>query len=394
MNNPTPGGASDVPKEALGRALRDAHDYFRQPRTLDPSWVPDYLNRRNLYAQLRSAGIGYAPSGWTSLLDHLRRRGHSEDALVAAGLARPASTGNLIDHFRDRLMIPVVDADRRLVGFIGRAAPTADPDVVPKYLNSPTTALFDKGRLLYALGEDRAELTAGALPILVEGPLDRLALRQAAGNLAIIGVAPLGTAFTAHQAHQLAELIGPRRPVAVALDPDAAGRTATVRAWDRLTDAGLTNLLHITLPEGRDPADIVRAGRTQRLRHAIVHARPLAIVVADHRIAEAGNLDHLNKRHAVLEHVLAQDLTRVGADRVAPYLAHLAQHLQLDHQTVTAAALDRLTPTTTSRAEHAYESFSARIHAAESYPPSTHDGKTRPATVLPALDHHRDLSID
>lgn len=353
------------------RALRDAHTYFRHPRTLDPSWVPDYLNRRNLYPQLRYAGIGYAPAGWTTVLDHLRSRGHSDDVLVAAGLARTASTGNLIDHFRDRLIVPVVDADRQLVGFIGRAAAYAGPDV-PKYLNSPATALFDKSRLVYALGEDRTQLAAGALPILVEGPLDRLALRQAAGNLNIVGLAPLGTAFTEHQAHQLADTIGTRRPVAVALDPDAAGRQAAIRVWDRLTDAGLTNLLHVNLPDGRDPADLVHAGHGQRLRHAIMVARPLALAVADHRIAEAGNLDHLQKRLAVLHYVLDHDLAKVPTDRISPYLAHLTQRLQLDHQTVTYAAVEHLTAPTNAPPGMVVEAFGARIHAAEGFPYDSH----------------------
>ena len=330
------------PNELLN-ALRDAHTYYRRPRTLDDSWVPDYLNRRNLYPQLRQAEIGYAPTGWTHLLDHLRRLGHSDGTLVAAGLARQASTGRLIDHFRDRLMIPILDADGQLAGFTGRSAPEAKPDV-PKYLNSPATPLFDKSRLLYGAGEDHDTLKAGAMAILVEGPLDRLAIRQAAGNLVIVGVAPLGTAFTDHHAQQLADITGRRRPVAVAFDPDPAGRHAVVRAWDQLTDAGITNLLHVALPHDHDPADLVRAGHHQQLRHAIIHARPLSLAVADHRIAEAGTLDHFDKRYAVLHHVLDHDLPRIPPNQISTYLAHLTQQLHLDHTTVTAAAVDRITP--------------------------------------------------
>ena len=379
----------------LRAALHDAHAYFRQPRTLDSSWVPDYLNRRNLYPQMGVAGIGYAPGGWSTLLDHLRSRGHTDDALVGAGLARLASTGNLIDHFRDRLMVPVSDAQRHLVGFVGRAGPTAGPDV-PKYVNSPATALFDKRQVLYALGEDRAELQGGAMPILVEGPLDRLALRQAAGNLAIVGLAPLGTALTRDQATLLARVIGPRRPVGVALDADPAGRLAAVRAWDQLTGAGLTNLLHIALPEGRDPADLVRAGHGRHLRHAIVHARPLAFAVADQRIADASqtsNLDHLEKRYAVLRHVLDRDLLRVPIDRIGPYLGHLAARLQLDHETVTAAAADRISPTTE------VEAFTASICSAESFPavdnpPSGSGGHDLSARGTEDRRHHPTLDRD
>lgn len=327
----------------LRRALEHAHTFFRSPRILDPSWVGNYLNRRNLYGQLRFAGIGYAPAGWTVLVDHLRRGGYTDPIIEAAGLGRRASTGQLIDHFRDRLVIPMTDANRRLVGFVGRAAERSGPDV-PKYLNSPSTQLYDKSRVLYALGEDRSLLQHGAMPVLVEGALDRLALRQAAHHLAVVGLAPSGTALTAGQVDQLVDVVGTRRPIAVALDADQAGREATLRAWTHLTAAGARNLLHIALPEGRDPADLVRAGHDRQLRHAIVASRPLSVVVADHKIAAAGPIDHLHGHVGVLRQVLAEDLAFVPIDKMNVYLGHLARRLGLDHAAVTAAAADQLAP--------------------------------------------------
>lgn len=113
-----------------------------------------------------------------------------------------------------------------------------------------------------------------------------------------------------------------------------------------------------------------------RLRRAIMVARPLALGVADQRIADAAGGRDLDfqKRYAVLQHVLDHDLHRIPTDRISPYLAHLTQRLRLDHQTVTAAAVDRLVPnlTSTGRPEHIVEGFTARIHAAECFPARQH----------------------
>ena len=151
-------------------------------------------------------------------------------------------------------------------------------------------------------------------------------------------------------------------PVAPSLSPSIptpAGRHAAFRVWDRLTGAGFTNLLHVGLPDGRDPADLSEPATIMRLRRAIMVARPLALGVADQRIADAAGGRDLDfqKRYAVLQHVLDHDLHRIPTDRISPYLAHLTQRLRLDHQTVTAAAVDRLVPnlTSTGRPEHIVE---------------------------------------
>jgi DNA primase len=101
--------------------------------------------------------IGYAPRGWTTLITYLRGRGHHDVEIQAAGLARPSSRGTLIDHFRDRVMLPVHDEQGNLAGFIGRARPGSGPDV-PKYLNTPETGSYKKGNLLFGLHQARERL--------------------------------------------------------------------------------------------------------------------------------------------------------------------------------------------------------------------------------------------
>ena len=173
--------------------------------------------------------IGYAPAGWTALTSHLRRLGHHDDAIQAAGLATCSSRGTLIDRFRDRIMLPVHDAAGMLAGFTGRAHPDAGPDT-PKYLNSPQTATYKKSHLLFGLYQARPDLARGAIPVIVEGAFDAIAVSIAdPGRHA--GLAPCGTALTSQQAAQLSQAADlPRTGILVAFDSDTAGRKAAIRA--------------------------------------------------------------------------------------------------------------------------------------------------------------------
>ena len=337
-------GLSEQDRAAALQALTDAARFYRGQ--VERSWVPDYLNRRNLYSQLGPAGLGHAPGGWATTRNHLRRHGHTDAVLVAAGLVRRTQQGRLVDVFRDRLMVPLTTSQGVLVGFTGRAIPDAADDV-PKYLNSPASDIFAKHDLLYGLAEGAEALRRGAMPVLVEGPLDRLALTVAARGLAVVGLAPCGTAFGPRQARALLNTIGARRPVAVALDPDPAGRDATRRAWEVLTGAGAQHLRHVALPDGRDPAELVRNGRAKVLRHAIATSTPLAHAVADTTITAAAISPEDWPRALTLARQLFQtDLPRVPTDQVASYVAHVAGRLHLDLETATAAAADAVSTTT------------------------------------------------
>ena len=159
---------------AIRRVLLDAERFYLTQ--VHESWVPGYLTTRGSDQTVMTRWhIGYAPGGWTTLLSHLRSLGY-EDALVeAAGLSRRSSRGTFIDIFRDRAMLPIRDEQDNLAGFIGRASPGAPPSV-PKYLNSPQTAVYAKGNILFGLHQARDHLAAGAQPVLVEGPFDAIAV--------------------------------------------------------------------------------------------------------------------------------------------------------------------------------------------------------------------------
>lgn len=236
--------------------------------------------------------LGYAPPGWTRLADDLLARGFVEQELLDAGLARRCSRGSLIDVFRDRIMFPVHDHDHdgQVAGFIGRdlsGAPTA-----PKYLNTSETPLFSKGTLLYGLHEARAASPQACRPILVEGPLDVLAIAarsRLTGDGRLLPVASCGTAVTSTQAKLIAEAAAASSvPVVVAMDGDTAGRAAALCAGEQLRRHRLDVLVAV-LPNGIDPAEyLTNAGNTLRVFDTD-GALPLLTVQVQNCIAVQGD---------------------------------------------------------------------------------------------------------
>ena len=293
------------PPDDVSRILVAAeHFYLGQ---LHRSWAPRYLASRGLnQAAVTRWRIGYAPTGWTTLTDHLRRLGHDDAAIQEAGLARRSSRGTLIDHFRDRVMLAIRDERGEIVGFIGRARPNADPRT-PKYLNSPESATFKKGEVLFGLHEARSQLAHGAMPVLVEGPFDAIAV-TAADPQRYAGLAPLGTAFTTRQAKALSRAVDLHQVgVLVALDGDRAGQQAAIKAHEillphtRIANAAI-------LPPGRDPAEILQSDGPAALRAALQHTEPLAKVVIDAHINRwTGQLDYaegqLNAMRSAAAHI-------------------------------------------------------------------------------------------
>ena len=251
-----------------------ARDYYAE--RLDTAWGGTYLRDR-LRTNQAPPGAGYVPAGWAHLVMHLRTRGVSDDEMLAVGLVTRARTGRLIDRFRDRLVLPI-SADDTVVGFVARRHPDAGDEHGPKYLNTPTTPLFHKGDVLY--GVDHQLLGGGAVPVLVEGPLDALAVTTATGGR-YLGVAPLGTSLTQTQARLLATLHP--SPI-VATDADNAGRTAAERAYWLLTQHAVSPRT-TTLPESTDPADLLHACGPDALALALSGGHALAQQLIDNLLA-------------------------------------------------------------------------------------------------------------
>ena len=246
-----------------------------------------YLRQRGIDTGHLPEGwpLGYAPPGWTRLVDGLRGE-FGDQALLDSGLARISSRGSLIDTFRDRVIFPVHHSatggrDRRLDGqvggFIGRDL-SGHPGA-PKYLNSRHSALYVKSELLYGLHEGMVAGVEPAQIVAVEGPLDVLAIAARAARdqrIDILPVAGSGTAFTANHARQVAIVARQfQAEVVVAFDADAPGRAAALAAGNRLHLAG-ADVRIAALPNGNDPASYLAQSRQHPGHTHCGKLRPLA----------------------------------------------------------------------------------------------------------------------
>lgn len=289
------------PAEARLIAMhRQAEHYFAEQ--LPASWVPGYLAGRGLAGALETDTpwrIGYAPDSWTGLADHLRARGYTDEEIITSGLGKRARTGDIIDRFRDRVMIPVRDTNGTTIAFIGRAnprTPEAAGHPVPKYLNSPQTPLYTKGNVLFGLDAARRYLRSGAMPVLVEGTFDAMAVHAADVDHRYAPVAPSGTALTREQIAALGEAVDLKeRGVLVAFDGDSAGRSAAVRAHELLQ--GHTDRLHYApLGAGDDPAGLLETRGPQQLLAALDNRGPLAGLVLDDHLDASRELEIWHRR--------------------------------------------------------------------------------------------------
>ena len=288
--------------EVMEAAVRH---YRMQLKTGQAAEARAYLDRRKLdAAALDRFEIGFAPDARQGLFQALTAKGIAADLVVDAGLcAKPDDGGAPYDRFRGRIIFPIRDARGRCIGLGGRAM---DPNARAKYLNSPETELFDKGRSLYNHGPAREAAGKGQPLIVAEGYMDVIALVQAGFGGA---VAPLGTAITEDQL-QLLWRIHPE-PV-VALDGDAAG----LRAALRLVDLALPliapdrSLRFALMPGGQDPDDLIRAGGPAAMQAVLDAAEPLVALLW--RRETDGKVFDSPERRAALDRALRAALGRIG----------------------------------------------------------------------------------
>lgn len=245
-----------------------------------------YLDKRGVTdATRRAFGLGFAPDSRGKLRTALKSAG--DPLLVEAGLLIQVEEKEPYDRFRDRLMIPIRDQRGRVIAFGGRIIGQGEP----KYLNSPDTPLFDKGRTLYNLDKASAAARKAGRIIVVEGYMDVIALAQAGiGEV----VAPLGTALTEAQLERLWRIA--EVPV-LCFDGDGAGQKAAVRAAMRalpLLEPG-RSLSFLTLPGGQDPDDLVRSGGPAAFESLLASPEPLVDRLWRHALEE-GPLDTPEQR--------------------------------------------------------------------------------------------------
>lgn len=304
--------------ESLRKLLEDAAIFYRHQllNTSSGKAALAYLRQeRGLKDEtIEAFGLGYAPEAWEALLAYFRSRRVAEDELLAAGLvSQREGAGGMYDRFRNRIMFPIRDARGRMAGFGARIL---NPQDVPKFLNSPQTPVFDKGRLLYGLDLAKKAIRQEDQAVIVEGYLDVIGLHQAGFSNA---VSPMGTALTEDQLYLLKRY---SKRIVLALDPDAAGDQATLRGLQVARQAmdheqeyfhDVRGLLHserrlnadirvTTLPAGMDPDEVV-ARDPQEWTQILGNAKPVVIHVME-TLASTGDLQDPKVKRSIAAQVL------------------------------------------------------------------------------------------
>jgi DNA primase len=347
--------------QRLRNLLEEAATFFRHQLLNTPGGAPalEYLlKKRNLTTQtIENFGLGYAPGGWDTTLLHFKTKKYSEQELLDVGLLVERESGGYYDKFRNRIMIPIRDENGKMTGFGGRIL---DPNDIPKFMNSPQTVLFDKGRLLYGLDRARKPIRAADQAVIVEGYLDVIAVHQAGYENV---VSPMGTALTEDQIRLLKKFT---RKIVLALDPDTAGQKAVLRGLDaarasmdreeelRFDARGLlrhearlqADLRVASMPDELDPDEIV-ARNPQEWADLIAAAKPIVEHVLDTLSAGQDLNDHKVKSEIAGQIIpLIEDIP--DAVERDSYRQMLARRLKVDERTLsgtrTAAAPVRRKP--------------------------------------------------
>jgi DNA primase len=256
--------AQKLLKEVMFQINIEAARYFYS--NLIRNEVPlDYFKRRNLDEKtLKKFGLGFSPNSWDSLFSYLLKKGFEKDLIYKTGLIiKDNNNSRYYDRFRNRIMFPVFDVKGKVIGFGGRVL----DDSKPKYLNSPETPIFVKGTNLYGLNY----IIKSGLPeniIIVEGYMDCIMLQQYGFNNVC---ASLGTALTSEQAKLLRRY---SKDIYICYDADSAGRAATLRGLEVLTNVNC-NVKIIVIPKGKDPDEFIKSYGKEAFSKLIENAIPI-----------------------------------------------------------------------------------------------------------------------
>lgn len=291
-NDNTPKVSSET-KRSLYELLESASQFYRQQlKKPSASIAIDYLKARGVSGEIaQKFGIGYVPDEWDSIRQQFSSSKQNEDMLVEGGLLIENERGNRYDRFRGRVMFPIRDRRGRVIGFGGRVL----GDGTPKYLNSPETPVFHKGKELYGLYEVLQTHREPKQILVVEGYMDVVALAQFGVDYA---VASLGTSTTGDH---LQLLFRQTNTVVCCYDGDRAGREAAWRALENaLSYLKSGNILKfLFLPDGEDPDSYIRQYGQEAFEQQVQDAQPLSIYLFNHLLqqVDVGN----NEGKAALE---------------------------------------------------------------------------------------------
>jgi DNA primase len=319
-------GSSDESRRdsALRESLLKVHEvaaaYFREQLTTPAGGrARAQLAERGVGADaIEQLGLGFAPNSREGLKAQLLKQGFSQALLVQSGLLAQRDTGETVDRFRNRLMVPICRDSGSVIAFGGRQM---DPDQGgPKYLNSPETAIYSKSRTLYGLNLTKAHIRKLGFAVLVEGYFDFAQLFQ---SQAAPAVASCGTALTPQQAQLLRRFTS---KVILSFDPDAAGLGAAVRSCEMLVAEGF-NVNVVVLDKGEDPDTFIRKKGADQYRARLRTSRPYLEYLLD-QAAEGLDFGHDDSRREFLGKMLtvaARIPEAAARDQFADRIAHKAR---------------------------------------------------------------------
>ena len=287
-----------------------------------------YFNARGITSEtIENFNLGYAPSGWDNLMNELLKQGFTAEQLLEAGVvSKSQKSGKYFDRMRERVIIPITDLHGRVVAFGGRILDDSTQKDAPKYLNSPESAIFKKGNLLFGLDKSNRAILDKKFAIVVEGYMDAIALFSAGFENV---TASLGTAFTEEHAKLLRRYT---HKIIFCYDSDDAGQRATMRALPITEKAGL-NVSVITVPDGKDPDEFIRKHGREKFSELIENALP----ILDYRlkyILKSADITTLAGKVDALKKILPVVANTNDSAIIAEYCKKLSGALFLDEDIV------------------------------------------------------------
>lgn len=302
-------------------AVRFFHNCLMQTSMGKPGL--DYLLRRGLSMEtIKTFKLGFAPPNWDTLYEAFTKRGIAKDVLLDLGLCRTNEQGRVYDYFRNRVMFPIFDGKGRSIGFGGRVL----DDSLPKYLNSPETAIFNKRYVLFAFSQAYPQIRQSRQAILMEGYVDVISAHNAGITNAI---ASLGTAFTKGQANLL---LRQADEIVLAYDMDGAGRKAAENAISILQNTDFSVKV-MSLPDGKDPDDYIKKHGPQAFQELVAQG------ISDFEFLLQQAMAHHDSNDSRGKELILQDLFPFVANersliRREQYIQSMSMALWMDETTV------------------------------------------------------------
>lgn len=323
---------ADQVREQLYQIHRDAAEYYHGVllKDSDALRARQYLEQRGISGRtIEEFLLGYAPAGWNGLQHVLVKKGWSTEQIEKAGLMiakdQPSQAEkHYYDRFRDRVLFPIVDLQKRIIGFGGRVL----NDGLPKYLNSPETPIFSKGSQLYALEKAREAAGRCGYLIIVEGYFDAIAAHQA-GIRAV--VATLGTALTTHHLERIHRFV---QKVKLIFDPDEAGIRAALRTLDLIIPGPVSGEV-VLLPRGEDPDSFIRTQGTAAFERLLDRSTPLLDFAIQQGLSEPG-AKTIEGKLRIVDRILPSVRKVARPIERSYYLKYLAESLGLEERELTA----------------------------------------------------------